>query len=259
MDTIRRFFKRPPFDGSPIDFKVFRKEEADEEGIDYKDWRYAEPGDWIITDDNWVGELLFKTPMKGGAAHNLTLSFAVQILPFRDGVPGTRKLLYEPYRLAGCGYDRMIPRPWDVRELRRPRTKQLINHWAHITLAKHGKTLSTVEWERIGRICFPTAPRPDLSAKRLFSSDLIRSVGHQRIDEILEEKGITMGSILDEYAEALRISKEKKDALNIIRVADKYSELVQKYRRVDEHFDETVYVEDDTPLERAPEPKRLSE
>jgi len=203
------------------------------------------------------GELLFKAPMKGGAATAMTFSFAYQILPLKDGVLGKRKLFYEPFRLAGCGWDRLIPRPWDVRELRRPRTKQIINHWAHITLAKHGKALSTEEWERIGKICFPTAPRPDLSAKRLFKSDLIRTEGEKRIDEILEEKGITVGAVLDVYEEAYKLTKAKGDALNIISVADRYSELVQKYRRVDEHFDETIEI-DDTPLEQAPVPKRLN-
>ena len=255
MDIITRHFKTPPYDGTR-DFRVYRKEEADEEGIKHGDWRYAEPGDWVLTDDHWVGELLFKAPMKGGAAQNLTFSFAVQILPFKDGVPGTRKLCYEPYRLAGCGYDRMVPRPWDVRELRRPRTRQAIDLWAHVTLAKHGKALSTEEWARIGKIIYPTAPRPDLSMKRLFKSDLIRHVAEKRVDEVLEEKGITMGSILDKYEWALMEAKKKGDILNVIRVADRYSELVQKYHRVEDDFDETVEI-DDTPLERAPVPKLL--
>ena len=83
-------------------------------------------------------------------------------------------------------------------------------------------------------------------------------MAEKRVDEVLEEKGITMGSILDQYECALEMAKKKGDILNIIRVADRLSELVQKYHRVDEHFDETIEI-DDAPLERAPVPRRLGE
>lgn len=80
----------------------------------------------------------------------------------------------------------------------------------------------------------------------------------KRVDEVLEERGITMGSILDGYDWALEKAKSKDDVLNTIRVLDRFSELKQKYMKVVEDFDETIFVEDDTPLERAPVPKRLN-
>ena len=78
-----------------------------------------------------------------------------------------------------------------------------------MTLAKHGKALNREEFERIGKISFPKAPRPDLSVRRLLKSPLIKKMAEKRIDEILEEHGVTMGSILDRYDEAYELAGER--------------------------------------------------
>lgn len=44
-------------------YPIYTKAEADELGIDYKPWREAEAGDYIISDDGIVGELLYKKPI----------------------------------------------------------------------------------------------------------------------------------------------------------------------------------------------------
>jgi len=261
MDTIRRYFQKDPYDGSPVDHFVYRKEEADAEGINYKDWREAEPGDWVITDDNWVGQTIYKRLMKGkkATAYELTFSFGKQIIRHKNGVPeNTKKLFYEPYRLIGSGYYLITPRPWDEQELRKRRTKFALTLFAHQTITRHGKELSTEDLRNIGKIVFPRAPRPELSMMRLFKSPLIRKMAEKRVDEVLEEMGVTMGLVLDMYDEAYKMAKKKGDALNIIRVADRLSELKQKYMRVEDDFDETIEI-DDTPLERAPVPRRLGE
>ena len=38
------------------EYRVYRREEADQRGIQFVDWRTVDAGQWGITDDGWVGE-----------------------------------------------------------------------------------------------------------------------------------------------------------------------------------------------------------
>ena len=42
------------------EYPVYRQEEADKEGIQYKHWQKCEKGDWALTDDNYVATVIKK-------------------------------------------------------------------------------------------------------------------------------------------------------------------------------------------------------
>jgi len=254
MDKIVRRFRSGHFTGMPVDFFVYRKDEADAKGIEYKeDWREAQPGDWVLTDDDWVGELIYRKPL--GKDEEMTFSFAKQVR--RGSKPEVLSLHYEPYRLLGSGYNLMVPVPWDQMELKSHATQLFLTLWARMTIARKGRPLRPEDINRVVHICWPSNPRPDLKYRHLMKSPLITKMAEKRVDEVLEERGITMDRILDEYEWALKTAKSKEDVLNVMRIVDRFSELKQKYHHVEEMFDEDVEAEEEESLERAPEPKRL--
>ena len=51
-------------DSSPTTYRILKKEEADNEKLEYKHWRQAEEGEYGISDDNYVAKVISKSIYK---------------------------------------------------------------------------------------------------------------------------------------------------------------------------------------------------
>ena len=51
-------------DKEPTTYKVYRREEADKNNLNYKYWREANEGEYGISDDNYVAKVISKSVYK---------------------------------------------------------------------------------------------------------------------------------------------------------------------------------------------------
>ena len=97
--SIWRSFKKPPeFAGERREFLIFTKEEADEMGTPYiTPWYTAtEPGDWVLTDDDYVMELVRKVPFGSIGSYEMLFTGAKKIVDPK--YVSSNQLLWEAYR-----------------------------------------------------------------------------------------------------------------------------------------------------------------
>ena len=57
-------------DKGRVSYKIYTKEEADAKEIEYKYWKEAEIGEYALTDDNYVGEVIQKKKYKSNNGVN---------------------------------------------------------------------------------------------------------------------------------------------------------------------------------------------
>lgn len=285
-DTITRYFRRPPFDGSARHFTVYTKREADELGLEYTPhWRTAEPGDWVLTGDDWVGELvvvqadLVEKPVHGILV-TLSFSFATDKFivaraeseeeaweyirehgPFSKRIlAGVRKrpeeLLYMPYRVIGQGYSDVIPRTWIDKLLRTKRGKVAVEMFAQ-RLVQNDFRFTEEDFYEIGMVLRPDDQIPAAKAKIVYRQETTQKKVVARVADLLNERGITMDWILEKTMAAIDVAEEAGNAKVMLEGIDRMERHV-KTSDVDRtnHSANWNRVEGELP-DRPEAPKRL--
>ena len=250
-DTIVRRLRTPPFDGSAIEYAVYQQHEADRLGITYHDdYRAAEPGEWILTADGWVGELLIRKesmthrPSKGMLV-DLTFSFAKdRFIVKADSIehgnavlkekghwgdhiknPLRDKLEYLPYKYLGHGYHSPTPMSWVDDILRRTRGKIAIQMFADRLIAGDFK-LREEDFHDIGKVLEPNAKVPAAKAKLVYKQPKVKEEVIKKTSEYLSERGLDMGFVLDVYKDAITVAQNTGNAKNMIDAADRIREVI---------------------------------
>ena len=80
--------------------------------------------------------------------------------------------------------------------------------------------------EQIGKIYRPDQAKPHIAAKRLFKLKETKQMIKDKLQEVLTEKGIDEGYVLDVMKDAVTVAQMKEDLSNMIRAADKLSEFL---------------------------------
>ena len=82
------------------------------------------------------------------------------------------------------------------------------------------------DMEQIGKIYRPDQAEPHIAAKRLFKLKETKQMIKDKLQEVLTEKGIDEGYVLDVMKDAVAVAQMKEDPGNMIRAADKLSEFL---------------------------------
>jgi hypothetical protein len=213
VDTIKR-----KIGGKMETFSIYTKDEANEKGFAYIEWKHADEGDYALSDDGYVGKCLSRktyTDKKGRTKTFIKCAHGVQ------WVTNKGKFMYEPNKEAGV-YSHVKPSSWDEKEARTTRAKNAVN--AYVVDIIQGKK---PDWEMIGKIYRPDQDCPQATVRRLFKKERIVDMVEKKLKEILIDKGITQEQVLDLQLEALTIARDKGDVSNFLRVADNFMDLLQ--------------------------------
>lgn len=215
MDTITRKLK-----GGERTFKIYTKDEADAEGIPYKHWTEAEPGEMALSDDGWVAELWYaKTyaTKSGGLRRALKLAYGDywQVL----GSNKTYPIKYEDKRGTGL-YSHSKPRSWDERELRSSRGKRLVR--AYVAQWMTGE----LDYKKLGEVYRKDQKIPEATVKRVLKSELFMQAIEDEIEKLMTGKGITKEYVLDIMKEAVEIAKEERDPDILLKAAKEFRVLL---------------------------------
>ena len=114
------------------------------------------------------------------------------------------------------------PRTWQERESGKTRTKNAVN--AYVSKIFAGKK---VDWNEIGTIYRPDEKIPAATAKRLFKEKVVKNMIEEKMKEVLSEKGIDRGFVLDTIKKAINIAEEKEDPSNMLRATENLVDMLE--------------------------------
>lgn len=204
MDKIKRKFKI-----NPGIYTVYTKDEADKEGIKYVKWQNAKVGEWALTDDNFVMELIRTNTYTDGYNNSK------QFMTFSAGCTWNSDGVYFEYlpRKKHKAWDTSAPRSWDEKEAKKNRTKRVAKIYAHQLLA--GK----VDLGMLGKLHNPGSKQPVYHMKQLLKTEGIKKLVSQEIDSLLNDMGITKQFAVQVLLEAVEAARESGRPGDLLKAA----------------------------------------
>jgi len=207
MIKITRRLKINNFEST--DYEVYTKEEFEKIGKKYKHWKRCSPGDWGISDDGYVAECLQR---------NIYGTNVEMVYPYgRQWAKKAAKLKFEPHYYSK-NYSNVSAKSYSELESTRDRADLAID--AFLAYKTAGKK---PDLEKIGRIYRPDQKNPALAVKKLFKTKEVKKIMADKLKEILIDKDIDEGYVLDVMKDAIDTAKVKEDPANMIRAAKELS------------------------------------
>jgi len=193
-------------------YQIYTKAEADKESIKYVYWKEAEKGQYALTDDNYVSEVIQKKRYDGD---NGVSSYYVR-MPFGYAFHSPK---YPTQKLKADG--------------------RISNH----TLT--GKPQlevrrGTQEWKNLAMV-YATCFNMDLAieqvydnpskskirtAKRWMRTQEFKSMVKDELKEVLAEKGYNRSKTIDLLSDGLEMAKLKNDVTNFLRVVENIQDML---------------------------------
>jgi len=197
-------------------YEVMPEVEAAMKGIDAKPWREAKAGEWCISDDGYVAEVIARyefTPKNGGKTRTL------MVLPYARAWTRQKHLSFIQRQRSG-NYHEQGRKSWDEEEARLTRTKNVITAYVQMILG------GSVDWEALGKMYRPDQKVPQATLRRLFKNERIKRMIEQELEDVLKRNGITQESVIKTYQRAIEVGEAKGDAAAMVRGNDRLAALV---------------------------------
>ena len=194
------------------DYYVYPLEEFKETGKKYKHWNKCSPGDWGISDDGYVAECLQR---------NIYGTSVEMVFPYgRQWVSKTGKLEFEPHYYSK-NYSNVSTKTYAELEAVRDRAELAID--AFLAYKISGKK---PDLHKIGTIYRPDQKNPQMAVKKLLKTKEVKKIMADKLKEILIDREIDEGYVLDVIKDAVDVAKMKEDPANMIRAAKELSEFL---------------------------------
>lgn len=206
MDWITRKLKINNWED--VTYSIQTKKEADDRDLQYVYWKNAQKGELALSDDGYVAECIDRKQYKN--AEQVVMPYG------RMWISDRAKLTYENHRNTG-EYSQCGTLTWEERESRTTRTKNAVNLYVQMMM-QTGK----IDWMQIGKTYRSDQAKPDLTAKRLFKTEKIKSMVDDKIQEYLTERDLNEGDVLDIIANAIELARSNGDPSNMLRGAEQY-------------------------------------
>tara|TARA_Y100000401_G_scaffold104710_1_gene96769 strand:+ start:934 stop:1701 length:768 start_codon:yes stop_codon:yes gene_type:complete len=207
MIKITRRLKANNFES--VDYEVYTKEEFKKIGKIYKHWNECSPGDWGISDDGYVAECLQR---------NIYGTNVEMVFPYgRQWAKKTAKLEFEPH-YRSKNYSNVSTKSYAELEAGRDRAELAIDAFLAYKMAGE-----TPDMQKIGRIYRPDQKKPEIAVRKLLKTKEVKKIMADKLKEILIDKEIDEGYVLDVMKDAVDVAKVKEDAANMIRAAKELS------------------------------------
>lgn len=192
--------------GEPIEYEVYTQSEADEVGIEYVHWKDAEPGDWALSDDGFVGKCLKRGTYESAPGKFTDFSTFV----FARKWVRTNSELNVRARLKKAGaFYHTVPMGWEEVENNRPRTDVLVEMAARLMADKGW--LSREEMHQIGMMCRPDLDIPYIWVRKQLNRQEVRERVYKELGGLLDQKGLGLDRLLEQYR-ALLDDEEVRDS-----------------------------------------------
>ena len=231
-DGGRRYYEK--------EYVIYTKDEADNEGIDYKPWKSCRGGDWGLSTDGYVAECLKRREYKSkpgvypkGVSYNLVFPYGQAF--YSSSYPERGSLEYRKHEESGT-YSSVSSKPQWKLERNRTRTKNFVQ--AYVKQYLGGK----LNYEVLGKIYRGDEKNPIVRAKSLLKKKYIQDMISKELNEILVDKGIDEGTVFDMLLEAAEMARVKEQASNLLRVAENFIDIfgMKSKKEVTQEFEADV-------------------
>ena len=198
-------------DQGMVTYKIYRKEEAEKDGIQFKYWKEAETGDYAISDDDYVSKVIKKTSY--------------------DATDGRTSV----YMRFPWGYTFYNPKY---------ASKKLVVAGRKTNVTFTGKSYIEVQsgQDKMKNLALMFALKPDYDLaiewaigavtdsqkrkwKRTMKSEVFKKMVREELQGLLQEHGLTEGYTLDLLESAIGMAKDKKDISNLLRAVENLQDM----------------------------------
>ena len=191
------------------DYEVYTKDEFQKTGKKFVHWNRCNPGDWGISDDGYVAECLQR---------NIYGTSIEMVFPYgRQWAKKTAKLEFEPHYYSK-NYSNVSTKSYAELESTRNRADLAIDAFLAYKMAGE-----TPDMDKIGRIYRPDQKNPQVAVRKLLRTKEVKKIMADKLKEILVDKQIDEGYVLDVMKDAIDTAKVKEDPANMIRAAKELS------------------------------------
>jgi len=192
------------------EYKVFTAEEA--KGKPYKHWQKCYPGELGQSDDGYVSECIYRKEYKNGV--EMTFPYG------RQWLGDNRRLEFEPHWNTK-NFNTVSTKSYTEIESKSKRAELAVDAFLSYKMAGEKPDLSV-----IGTLYRPDQVQPEIAAKKLLKSKEIKKMIKDKLKDILIEKGIDEGFVLDVMKDAIVVAKMKENSGDMIRAAKELSVFV---------------------------------
>ena len=207
MIKITRRLKINNFEST--DYEVYPVKEFEKTGKKYKHWNKCNPGDWGISDDGYVAECIQR---------NIYGTNIEMVFPYgRQWAKKTAKLKFEPHYYSK-NYSNVSSRSYSDIEANKSRADLAIDAFLAYKVSGIKPDL-----EKIGTIYRPDQKNPAVAVRKLLKTKEVKKIMADKLKEILVDKEIDEGYVLDVIKDAVDVAKIKEDPANMIRAAKELS------------------------------------
>ena len=186
----------------PVDYPIYEKSNYSKKAVH---WKKCQAGDWGISDDGYIAQCIARNEYGKGTE---------MVFPYgKQWVTERSTLEFLPH-YETRSYGSVSKKSYMDQELQRSRTTNVLD--AYMTYVMAGKT---PDFEKLGGIYRPDHEKPIWSVKRLLKTRGMKQMIKEKMKEVLDERGIDEGFVLDTMKDAIEVAKVKEDSGNMIRAA----------------------------------------
>jgi hypothetical protein len=195
----------------PIIYKVWRKDEAEKEGLSYKYWKKAEEGDYGKSDDDYISKVIKKRVYRStDGRDSIYLRFPWGYTFFNPKYP-SKKLVVAGRKtnvtFTGKSYIEVQSGQGNMKNL------------AQMFALKPDYDLA-IEWA-MG----PTTQSQRRKWKRTMKSEVFQKMVRKERQKLLQDHELTEDYTLELLKDSIKLAKEKKDISNLMRAVENLQDL----------------------------------
>ena len=194
-------------DKKPTVYNIYRKEEADDKEIEYKNWRKANEGDYALSDDEYVAKVISKSVYK-------PTSIYIR-LPYGYTFYNPR---YSSVKLNASGR-------------RANNTISGKTHWEVLSGGQKMKNLAmvyaqTMDYDKtINHVLDNPSDSTKIMWKRRMKKEKFKDMVRDELQKLLQEHGLTEAYTLELLEETIKKAKDKGDVTNLMRAVDNLQDM----------------------------------
>jgi len=227
-DYVYRSFTKPPeFAGPKREFMILTKAEADDMGILYvTPWYIGESGDWVLTDDEYVMEVVRKNPFGEVGSYEIHFTGAKKIVDprFISGIELSWSA-YRDYPQNRVQYSSHTPRSRIEIFVRTRNCQRAFDFYVNLWLLRKGK-LTSKDLTEFGRMASPGDFKPNARAKWLLKKRIVQDILMKKLAESLGDMNITFDNVVVTVQDAIQLARANKNAKHMLDGADFLYKLV---------------------------------
>ena len=194
-------------DKKPTAYNIYRKEEADDKEIEYKNWRKANEGDYALSDDEYVAKVISKSVYK-------PTSIYIR-LPYGYTFYNPR---YSSVKLNASGR-------------KANNTISGKTHWEVLSGGQKMKNLAmvyaqTMDYDKtINHVLDNPSDSTKIMWKRRMKKEKFKDMVRDELQKLLQEHGLTEAYTLELLEETIKKAKDKGDVTNLMRAVDNLQDM----------------------------------